>query len=55
MARSTGNATTHERAQAPIQLDASSGWVKPRLLAVAISDTMNVIMIDRMKGITIDA
>ena len=55
MARRTGKATTHERAHADIQLDARLGWAMPRLLAVAINDTMNVIMIDRMNGITIDA
>ncbi|ASV87497.1 hypothetical protein CES85_1693 [Ochrobactrum quorumnocens] len=46
---------SHERTHEVIQLDASSGWLKPRFFVVAISETTNVIMIERMKGITIDA
>ncbi len=48
---STGKAITQDKAQAPIQARGKASE-KPRLRAVAIAETTNVIMIERMNADT---
>lgn len=51
---SVGNATSHDKAQAPGQV-ARNACVGPRLLKVEIIETTKVISTDRTSGITTGA